>query len=155
MNAPTSPAMGLLPEGLADRLPPHAEASARLVRAVLDCVALYGYQRVMPPLAEFEGTLLGRLQSVGAEDLLRATLPGHVVAGRAGKHGDQAGPVYDRRPDGRGVAVPDRGKRNQHGDGDERGDDADDVENCICKTLGPVVIPPGLALNLSNTRSNF
>ncbi|MGD9810429.1 MAG: ATP phosphoribosyltransferase regulatory subunit [Sphingobium sp.] len=66
---------GLLPEGLADRLPPHAEASARLVRAVLDSVASHGYQRVMPPLAEFEEVLLGRLQSAGAEDLLRAIDP--------------------------------------------------------------------------------
>lgn len=79
MSASTPPAMGLLPEGLSDRLPPHAEASARLVRAVLDQVAAHGYQRVMPPLGEFEETLLGWLQSVGAEDLVRAIDP---VSGR-------------------------------------------------------------------------
>lgn len=79
MSANIPPAMGLLPEGLADRLPPHAEASARLMRAVLDSLASHGYARVMPPLAEYEGTLLGRLQSVGAEDLLRAIDP---VSGR-------------------------------------------------------------------------
>lgn len=75
MSANTPPAMGLLPEGLADRLPPHAEASARLVRAVLDSVAGHGYARVMPPLAEYEETLVARLQSAGAEDLLRAIDP--------------------------------------------------------------------------------
>ena len=46
----------LLPEGLSDRLPPQAEASARLARRVLDTVATHGYERVMPPLAEFEAT---------------------------------------------------------------------------------------------------
>ena len=66
---------GLLPIGLSDRLPPQAEASARLVRNVLDSVAAHGYARVMPPLAEFEDTLLARLQSAGAQDLLRAIDP--------------------------------------------------------------------------------
>ncbi|BAK64801.1 ATP phosphoribosyltransferase regulatory subunit [Sphingobium sp. SYK-6] len=68
-------APGLLPEGLADRLPPKAEASARLVREVLDTVAGHGYRRVMPALAEFEETLVARLQSAAAEDLLRAVDP--------------------------------------------------------------------------------
>ncbi len=68
-------APGLLPEGLSDRLPPKAEASARLVREVLDTVASHGYRRVMPALAEFEETLLARLQSAGAQELLRAVDP--------------------------------------------------------------------------------
>ncbi len=66
---------GLLPEGLSDRLPPQAEASARLVRDVLDTVAAHGYARVMPPLAEFEEVLTARLQSARAEDLLRVIDP--------------------------------------------------------------------------------
>ncbi|MFT3967674.1 MAG: ATP phosphoribosyltransferase regulatory subunit [Sphingobium sp.] len=66
---------GLLPEGLSDRLPPQAEASARLTRDVLDTVAAHGYGRVMPPLAEYEETLTRRLQSAGAEDLLRVVDP--------------------------------------------------------------------------------
>lgn len=68
-------APGLLPEGLSDRLPPQAEASARLVRDVLDTVTRHGYRRVMPALAEFEETLVSRLQSAQAEDLLRAVDP--------------------------------------------------------------------------------
>ncbi|CAN5276863.1 ATP phosphoribosyltransferase regulatory subunit [soil metagenome] len=68
-------AMGLLPEGLSDRLPPQAEASARLVRRVLDTVSAHGYDRVMPPLVEFEETLVGRLKSARAQDLLRAVDP--------------------------------------------------------------------------------
>ncbi len=70
---------GLLPEGLSDRLPPQAEASARVVRAVLDTVASHGYARVSPPMAEYEDTLLSRLQSAGAQDLVRAIDP---VSGR-------------------------------------------------------------------------
>src|SRR3546814_10314948 len=63
---------GLLPEGLSDRLPPQAEASARLVRHVLDTVASHGYQRIMPPLAEFEQDLVARLQSAGSQEIGRA-----------------------------------------------------------------------------------
>jgi ATP phosphoribosyltransferase regulatory subunit len=66
---------GLLPEGLSDRLPPQAEASARLARRVLDTVATHGYERVMPPLAEFEDTLTQRLKSARAQDLLRVVDP--------------------------------------------------------------------------------
>jgi ATP phosphoribosyltransferase regulatory subunit len=66
---------GLLPEGLSDRLPPQAEASARLARRVLDTVAAHGYERVMPPLAEFEDTLVGRLKTMRAQDLVRAIDP--------------------------------------------------------------------------------
>jgi ATP phosphoribosyltransferase regulatory subunit len=66
---------GLLPEGLSDRLPPQAEASARLARRVLDTVATHGYERVMPPLAEFEDTLTHRLKSARAQDLLRVVDP--------------------------------------------------------------------------------
>ena len=45
---------GLLPEGLRDRLPPEAGAAARLLRAFYDTAHGYGYDRVAPPLAEFE-----------------------------------------------------------------------------------------------------
>ncbi|MEC3910188.1 ATP phosphoribosyltransferase regulatory subunit [Sphingobium sp. CR2-8] len=65
----------LLPEGLSDRLPPQAQASARLTRHVLDTVATHGYERVMPPLAEFEDTLTQRLKSMRAQDLVRAVDP--------------------------------------------------------------------------------
>jgi len=76
---PPRGAQGLLPEGLADRLPPQAEASARLARNVLDTVASHGYERVMPPLAEFEETLVSRLKSARVQDLLRVVDP---VSGR-------------------------------------------------------------------------
>jgi ATP phosphoribosyltransferase regulatory subunit len=66
---------GLLPEGLRDRLPPEAEAAARLLRGVLDAVSSYGYERVSPPLAEFEEGLVGQLKLAGAQDLLRIIDP--------------------------------------------------------------------------------
>ena len=66
---------GLLPEGLRDRLPPEAEAAAHLLRSVMDSVASHGYERVAPPLAEFEESLVGQLKSGGAQDLLRIIDP--------------------------------------------------------------------------------
>lgn len=66
---------GLLPEGLRDRLPPEAEAAARLLRSIMDSVASYGYERVSPPLAEFEEGLIGQLKTDGAQDLLRIIDP--------------------------------------------------------------------------------
>lgn len=66
---------GLLPEGLRDRLPPQAEAAANLLRGLLDCVAAHGYERVQPPLVEYEDSLIGRLGSARRQDLLRFVDP--------------------------------------------------------------------------------
>ena len=65
----------LLPEGLRDRLPPQAEAAAAMLRAALDTIRGYGYERVAPPLAEYEESLAGRLKSGTARDLLRVVDP--------------------------------------------------------------------------------
>jgi len=66
---------GLLPEGLRDRLPPQAEAASRLLHRVIVAIGRHGYARVLPPLAEFEEGLVGRLKSAGAQDLLRFVDP--------------------------------------------------------------------------------
>lgn len=68
-------APGLLPEGLRDRLPPEAEALSRLMHRVIVAVGRHGYQRVLPPLAEFEENLVGRLKSGRSQDLLRMVDP--------------------------------------------------------------------------------
>jgi ATP phosphoribosyltransferase regulatory subunit len=75
---------GLLPTGFRDRLPPEADASARLVRAILDTVAAYGYERVQTPLAEFEATLTEAL-GTSSRDLLRFVDPvsGETMAVRS------------------------------------------------------------------------
>lgn len=66
---------GLLPEGFHDRLPPHADAAATMERRVLDVARLYGYERVDPPLAEFEESLGARLKAASAKDAVRFTDP--------------------------------------------------------------------------------
>ena len=48
----------LLPAGLRDVLPPEAAHEARVVEALLSQFAAHGYERVRPPLVEFEESLL-------------------------------------------------------------------------------------------------
>lgn len=48
----------LLPAGLRDVLPPEAAHEARVVEALLAQFAAHGYERVRPPLVEFEESLL-------------------------------------------------------------------------------------------------
>lgn len=49
----------LLPNGLIDLLPPQAEGESRLIAAFMHIFSTFGYQRVKPPLVEFEESLLG------------------------------------------------------------------------------------------------
>jgi len=71
----TDIAAGLLPQGLRDRLPPQAEAAATLLRGLIDHVAGYGYERVQPPLVEYEEGLAGRLAGASRQELLRFVDP--------------------------------------------------------------------------------
>jgi ATP phosphoribosyltransferase regulatory subunit len=50
---------GLLPAGLADLLPPDAAREARAIDVAIERLAAHGYERVKPPLVEFEESLLG------------------------------------------------------------------------------------------------
>jgi ATP phosphoribosyltransferase regulatory subunit len=65
----------LLPAGFHDRLPPHADAAARLEARVLATAFAHGYERVDPPLAEFEEGLADRLKSAGAREAVRFVDP--------------------------------------------------------------------------------
>jgi ATP phosphoribosyltransferase regulatory subunit len=56
MSAPTTNA--LLPAGLMDLLPPAAAFEADVVARLVGVFAGFGYERVKPPLIEFEDTLL-------------------------------------------------------------------------------------------------
>ena len=67
---------GLLPEGFHDRLPPLADAAARLESRVLGVARSYGYERVDPPLAEFADELESRLKSTARlQDAVRFVDP--------------------------------------------------------------------------------
>lgn len=66
MRDDTPEALAVLPAGFRDRLPPKAAASAHLVQEILDHFVGYGYDRVAPPMAEFEASLtlwLGKPQT--------------------------------------------------------------------------------------------
>jgi len=56
MNDAPHPA--LLPTGMHDLLPPEAEIEAQVVAQLMTTLAAHGYERVKPPLVEFEETLL-------------------------------------------------------------------------------------------------
>ncbi|MEQ9361147.1 MAG: ATP phosphoribosyltransferase regulatory subunit, partial [Rhodospirillales bacterium] len=49
---------GLLPAGLSDLLPPDAGFEASVTERLIDVCQAHGYQRVKPPLMEFEDSLL-------------------------------------------------------------------------------------------------
>jgi ATP phosphoribosyltransferase regulatory subunit len=75
MNDDPRPTSALLPAGLHDLLPPDAEAEARSVDALLEVFATYGYQRVEPPLLEFEDTLLAGSGQAVADQTFRVMDP--------------------------------------------------------------------------------
>lgn len=65
----------LLPEGLEDRLPREAAAITRAMRAALDVLDAHGYDRVRPPLVEFEKSLAGRMDGVQPRRMFRFVDP--------------------------------------------------------------------------------
>jgi ATP phosphoribosyltransferase regulatory subunit len=68
-DPPPNPA--LLPAGLRDLLPPEAETEAAAVESLMDSFAAHGYQRVKPPLLEFEDSLLAGSGAAMAEQTFR------------------------------------------------------------------------------------
>ncbi|RJY07976.1 ATP phosphoribosyltransferase regulatory subunit [Aurantiacibacter aquimixticola] len=71
----TDPTQDLLPEGLEDRLPQSAAAAARIQRAMLDTLHAYGYDRVRPPLIEFEQSMARRMEGVRTRGCFRFVDP--------------------------------------------------------------------------------
>ncbi len=72
-DLPPNPA--LLPAGLRDLLPPDAETEASAVEALMTVFAAHGYQRVKPPLLEFEDSLLAGSGSAVADQTFRIMDP--------------------------------------------------------------------------------
>src|SRR5579863_3130389 len=73
MNEPLHPA--LLPLGLRDVLPPDAAAEAQAVARLMTVLASHGYERVKPPLAEFEDNLLSGAGAAMAKETFRLMDP--------------------------------------------------------------------------------
>lgn len=69
------PPAGLLPAGLMDLLPPEAEREAALVETLMAAFAAHGYERVKPPLLEFEASLLAGSGAAVAEQTFRLMDP--------------------------------------------------------------------------------
>ena len=69
------PPAGLLPAGLMDLLPPEAEREAALVETLMAAFAAHGYERVKPPLLEFEDSLLAGSGAAVAEQTFRLMDP--------------------------------------------------------------------------------
>lgn len=67
--------LALLPAGLRDVLPPEAETEAAAVEALMAVFAAHGYQRVKPPLLEFEDSLLAGTGGAVGEQTFRLMDP--------------------------------------------------------------------------------
>jgi ATP phosphoribosyltransferase regulatory subunit len=73
MNDAPHPA--LLPIGMHDLLPPEAESEAQLVAQLMTRLAAHGYERVKPPLVEFEETLFSGAGAAMASATFRTMDP--------------------------------------------------------------------------------
>src|SRR5882724_8753929 len=73
MNDAPHPA--LLPAGLHDLLPPEAEIEAEVTARLIGVLLSHGYERVKPPLVEFEETLLSGAGTAMASDTFRMMDP--------------------------------------------------------------------------------
>ncbi len=73
MNDAPHPA--LLPTGLYDLLPPEAELEAEVTARLMGVLTAHGYERVKPPLVEFEETLLAGAGAVTASETFRTLDP--------------------------------------------------------------------------------
>lgn len=65
----------LLPEGLEDMLPGMAARATSAMRAVLGAMDSHGYDRVRPPLLEFEKSLAGRMDGLSSRRMFRFVDP--------------------------------------------------------------------------------
>ena len=70
-----APHLALLPGGIYDLLPPEAEIEAAVTARLMGVLGAYGYERVKPPLVEFEETLLSEAGAAMASDTFRTMDP--------------------------------------------------------------------------------
>ncbi|MBC7493345.1 MAG: ATP phosphoribosyltransferase regulatory subunit [Novosphingobium sp.] len=65
----------LLPEGLEDRLPRESAAATRVLRTIADVLQSHGYDRVTPPLIEFERSFAARMAGISSRRMVRFVDP--------------------------------------------------------------------------------
>src|SRR5580704_6464260 len=70
-----APHAALLPTGLYDLLPPEAELEADVTGRLMAVLTSHGYERVKPPLVEFEDTLLAGAGAAMSGDTFRTMDP--------------------------------------------------------------------------------
>jgi len=80
-----APHAALLPTGLYDLLPPLAEREAEVTAQLMAVLTAHGYERVKPPLVEFEETLLAGAGAATSAESFRTMDPGshRMIAVRA------------------------------------------------------------------------
>lgn len=72
MSDPTS---DLLPEGLEDRMPQSAAAAARIEQDTMAVMGAHGFDRVRPPLIEFEKSMAHRTDGLLTRHMFRFVDP--------------------------------------------------------------------------------
>ena len=88
----------LLPEGLEDRLPREAAATTRVMRAVQDVMHGHGYDRVLPPMIEFEKSLASRMDGINARRMFRFVDPASLrMMALRSDHTPQIGRIAETR----------------------------------------------------------
>ncbi|MDF8335640.1 ATP phosphoribosyltransferase regulatory subunit [Novosphingobium cyanobacteriorum] len=88
----------LLPEGLEDRLPREAAATTRVMRSLQDVMHGHGYDRVLPPMIEFEKSLAARMAGIQSRRMFRFTDPSSLrMMGLRSDHTPQIGRIAQTR----------------------------------------------------------
>ncbi|KUR72871.1 ATP phosphoribosyltransferase regulatory subunit [Novosphingobium fuchskuhlense] len=94
----TEPNPDLLPEGLEDRLPREAAATTRVMRAIQDVMHGHGYDRVLPPMIEFERSLAARMDGINQRRMFRFVDPASLrMMGLRSDHTPQIGRIAGTR----------------------------------------------------------
>lgn len=94
----SEPNSDLLPEGLEDRLPREAAATTRVMRAIQDVMHGHGYDRVLPPMIEFERSLAARMDGINQRRMFRFVDPASLrMMGLRSDHTPQIGRIAGTR----------------------------------------------------------
>ena len=94
----SEPNPDLLPEGLEDRLPREAAATTRVMRSLQDVMHGHGYDRVLPPMIEFERSLAARMDGINQRRMFRFVDPASLrMMGLRSDHTPQIGRIATTR----------------------------------------------------------